>query len=92
MNLFEFVKLKAALAKNFHIQPTEIDKMPYWEYELFVEQLSNLVKEENDNQKAEMDKYDIDNIKKISNPSYMNKTISSMQPKMPSMPTLPKIG
>lgn len=92
MDLNEFIKLKAALAKNFHIQPTEIDKMPYWEYELFVEHLSNLVKEENDSQKAEMDKYDIEGAKKMANPSYMSKTISSMQPKMPSMPSLPKIG
>ena len=45
------------LSKNFHIQPTEIDKMPMWEYEMYIMQLNEIVKEENEGQKREADKY-----------------------------------
>jgi hypothetical protein len=42
-----FVKVKATLAKQFHIQPSEIDQMPMWEYEFFVDHIQEMIKEEN---------------------------------------------
>lgn len=73
------------MAKNFHIQPSEIDLMPMWEYELFIKYLNESVEEENKSQQAEMDKYKINDYKKMADPSRMNKNM--FQPKMPSMPT-----
>lgn len=70
------------MTKQFHIPPQSFDKMPYWEYEIYLKLLSDLVKEENDSQKKEMDKYHISDYAKMSNPSNMRKM---MNPKMPSM-------
>lgn len=78
------VRNKAALAKNFHIQPSEFEKMPYWEYELFIENLNDMIKEENERNKSEEDKYS----------NYKNFNPNSYKPKMPAtpkMPTIPKI-
>ena len=85
INIQNLVTNKVHLAKNFHIQPSEIDKMPMWEYEMFMKTLNEVVDEENKNQKKEMDKYDINSYKKMTNPSNMNKM---MNPKMPSIPSM----
>ena len=86
MDLWEFVKIKASLAKNFHISPLEFDKMPVWEFELFMKHLNNLIKEENDNQKNEMDKSGISNMQKnMNNPSKMASNMKMPSMKMPSM-------
>jgi hypothetical protein len=89
INIENLVTNKVHLAKNFHIQPSEIDKMPMWEYEMFMKTLNEVVKEENKKQKDEMDKYDINSYKKMANPSNMNKMMNSSIPKMPSM-NIPK--
>lgn len=87
IDIMNHIKTKASLAKNFHIQPSEVDMMPMWEYELFMKALNDLVKEENDNQQKEMDKYNINDYKKMSNPSNISKYTHG---KMPSMPSIPK--
>lgn len=86
IDVINLIKMKASLAKNFHIQPSEIDGMPMWEYELFISELNNQVKEENDQQQREMDKYNIPDPKKMSNPSNAMKQYSGNIPKMPSIP------
>lgn len=60
--------------------------MPMWEYELFISELNNQVKEENDQQQKEMDKYNINDYKKMYNPKNLQK--SYPQPKMPSLPKI----
>jgi hypothetical protein len=89
INIENLVANKVHLAKNFHIQPSEIDKMAMWEYEMFMKTLNEVVKEENKKQKDEMDKYDINSYKKMANPSNMNKMMNPTMPKMPSM-NMPK--
>jgi hypothetical protein len=89
INIENLVTNKVHLAKNFHIQPSEIDKMTMWEYEMFMKTLNEVVKEENKKQKDEMEKYDIDSYKKMANPSNMNKMMNPTMPKMPSM-NMPK--
>ena len=81
--------MKAALSKNFHIQPSEIDMMPMWEYEIYIGSLNEMVKEENDKQKAEMDKYHVDDYKKMAESKNPQKTMQASMPKMPSI-NLPK--
>ena len=89
IDIVGLISNKVQLAKNFHIQPSEIDKMCMWEYELFMKELNNVVKKENKEQKAEMDKYDVKGMQKMSNPNNM----SRMMPKMPDMGSIkiPKI-
>lgn len=76
IDLLHLVKIKSSLAKNFHIQPSEIDNMPMWEYELFIKYINESVKEENEEQQKEMDKYNINDYK---------------NPKLPTAPKMPKI-
>ena len=87
INLVENIKIKAALAKQFHIQPSELDKMYFWEYELFIMQINDLVKSENDQQKAEMDKYHVGEYMNMANPRNMQKMMNKGMniPKMPNM-------
>ena len=87
IDLHRLIELKATIAKNFHITPSEIDAMPFWEYELFIMSLNEQVQEENDRQKAEMDKYHVDEHMDSMRPGKMQKTMSSMTPKMPAMPS-----
>lgn len=81
----DIISLKAQLGKAFHIQPSEIDRMPFWELELYVKELERLIKEENEAQKKEMDKSGIREAKKMTNPNYFSKMMSSSMPKMPDM-------
>lgn len=53
--------------------------MVYWEYEMFLDALNDQIKETNEQQQGEMDKYDIDKYQKMAqNPQ-------KMMPKMPNM-------
>lgn len=81
INVVNLIQIKASLAKNFHIQPSEIDKMSMWEYEIFIEEMNKQVKEENDKQKDEMDKYHVNDMMKQNNPKNLQKM---SQPKIPS--------
>ena len=56
IDIKNYIQIKAILAKQFHIQPSELDNMPVWEYEIFVGEINDMVKEENAKNKAEMDK------------------------------------
>ena len=88
MDLMHLIKMKATLAKNFHIQPSEIDEMPVWEYELFIQYINDEVKEENDKQQKEMDKYNINDYRKMSDPSKIQKMSQPQMPKMQMPSTL----
>ena len=67
IDIKNYIQIKAILAKQFHIQPSELDNMPVWEYEIFVGEINDMVKEENAKNKAEMDKVGYDKIQKITN-------------------------
>ena len=79
--MVHLIRTKAALTKNFHISPNDIDKMMMWEYEIYLDCLNELVKEENDGQQAEMDKYKIHD--HMKNANRMQRQASN--PKMPNM-------
>lgn len=68
----ELISVKAQLCKAFSIQPSEIDKMAFWEFELFVKELERLTKEENERQKGELDKSGAKDAMKMTNPNYMH--------------------
>ena len=85
INLMEHIKLRAILAKQYHIQPSEIDQMPFWEYELFIKYLNDAAQEENDKQQAEMDKYHVGEYMNMTRPGNISKMTQSAIPKMPNM-------
>ena len=96
IDIINYIKTKAILVKEFHIQPSEIDNMPVWEYELFIKEINNLVKDENKRNQQEMDKAGYKDAQKMTNPNYAsrmaNKQMSNMNNfKMPSMPSMPKL-
>lgn len=89
IDISNLITLKATLAKNFHIQPSEIDTMPYWEYEIFRDSINEQVKEENDRQKAEMDKYHINEHMDNMRSGKMQKMMSpKFNPQMPNFGTM----
>lgn len=91
INVRNLIINKAQLAKNFHIQPSEIDNMKMWEYEMFMQELNEIVKNENKDQQKEMDKYHLGDVQKMTNPKNMSKM---MNPKIPDMSQvkMPSIG
>lgn len=70
--------------EKLHIQPSEIEKLPYYEFEYTVEIYNDIMKERNEEEKkqsqATQDNYDINKMQK--------KMSSYKQPSMPkiSMP------
>ena len=55
VDIRHLIYTKSVLLKNFHLLPSEVDRMCYWEYEYLIEDLNKQVKEENDNQQAQLD-------------------------------------
>lgn len=93
IDLINYIKVKSILAKEFHIQPSEIDRMPAWEYELFMKEINQAVKEENERNQKEMDKAGIDKAQKMNDPKHINKMQKQYTPKMDNfkMPAMPRL-
>jgi hypothetical protein len=71
--------------EKLHVQPSELDRLPYYELEYTIEEYNEILKERNEKSDkstgAEMDKYNVGNM--------MSKAQSSLKaPKMPSMPSI----
>jgi hypothetical protein len=81
MDIMSLINIKASLSKAFHIQPSEIDNMPMWEFEFYIKKINELVEEENDKQQQEMDKHNIKDYQKYANPKNLSKMA---QPQMPN--------
>lgn len=77
------VKTRLYLCRDYHLQPSEIDRMPYFEYEYLLDD----VKEIQDKEKKEQEEQD----KKYGNMDpgrYMRSMQQNIKP--PSMPSMPK--
>lgn len=81
------------MAKEFRLQPSEIDNMQPWEYELFMQEINELVKAENEKNKQEMDKAGVKDAKKMANPNTLKNMQQNAMPKMPTinMPSVSNI-
>lgn len=89
INIENLVQNKVALVRNFHIQPSEIDRMAYWEYEYFLKFANEQIKEENKQQEEQSEGYDMNSMRR--NADSMMKNAQS-QYKMPSMPKMPSFS
>jgi len=83
VNLKNLAKSKLYICKDWHIQPSEIDKLPYYEYEWMIEYINEDYKEQEKRSKEEQKQYD--SMKK-GMPN-MNNIMKGYQ-----QPTLPKIS
>lgn len=75
VNIENLVQNKVELVKNFYIQPSEIDALPMWEYEKYIELINEYVKRENEQHEEQKKMYDT----------------KFKQPSMPKMPKVPGI-
>lgn len=88
IDLINLIKTKVALSRNFYIQPSEIDRMYFWEYEYMVKEVDEMVKEENKRNEETNKGYDMNSIHRQQS-SMMSSVGKNM--KMPSMPKMPSI-
>ena len=90
INLRNLVKNKLFICREYHISPSEIDKMQYWEFEWYTDNIQEINKEEEKRQKAQEKEQAA--MKSSMNPRSMMSSISSSMPKMPTMGTMPSIN
>lgn len=84
----DLISIKAQLCKAFGMQPSEVDKMAFWEFELFIKEMERLTKEEQEQQKKELDKSGAKDAMKMAKPGYMQKMMQSQANAMPKMPNM----
>lgn len=79
VNLDNYIKVKFAFMYHMQISPEQIDNWPYWEYEDYVELLTDVLKKKQQNEKeSSSQQSSMDPSKDAS--KYMSKM------KMPNMP------
>lgn len=92
INTGNLAQNKILICKEWNIQPSEIDRMPFYEYEMMREQISTIQKEQEKRQKEEEKKYS--GMKQNMNPTSMMNSMRNMPGmKMPSLPrvSMPRI-
>lgn len=72
--------------ENWHIQPSELDALPFYEYEISVEEYEKILKERKEEQNKQQSSYDTANPSKMSS-NMLRQAQSSM--KVPKM-TMPR--
>ena len=90
VNLRNLVKNKLFISKEWHIQPSEIDKLVYYEYEEFLEEINEYNKEQEKQQKEERKQYDNMN-KSMPNMNNMGSMMKNYQNSLPKV-SLPKLN
>ena len=81
------VKNRLYITKETHVQPSEYESWPYYEYEYFIEDLREYIENENKKNEEENKKYDMTSMK--SNISKLTGSIPSF--KTPTLPKAPKL-
>lgn len=87
VNLRNLVKNKIHICKDYHIQPSEIDKLIYFEYEWYLDEIREIQTEEEARNKEQEDKY-----KGMGSFSDMQRNIKMPQMPQVSTPSLPKVS
>ena len=84
VNLRNLAKSKLFICKDWHIQPSEIDKLAYYEYEELIEDINEYNKEQEKRSKQEQEEY---NSIKSSMPN-----VNNMQKNLMGNMKLPKMS
>ena len=85
VDIRDIINIKAQLGKAFHIQPSEVDKMPFWELEYYIKELEKMVAEENEENQNEVNKAGIGKLGQMADPKNMSKMMSAAAPKLPDI-------
>lgn len=80
INLKSLVQSKLVIAREYHIQPSEIDALPYFEFEAYKDEISATAKKEKEEQEKREKEYS----------SSKFKTPKVQTPKMPKV-SIPKL-
>lgn len=83
IDLKNLVKNKLYICKEYHIQPSELDKLVYYEYEWILEEIKILQKEQEKQQEAQSKEYE--SMRKYSNPSSMMNNFKMPNLSMPQV-------
>ena len=89
VNIENLVQSKVVICKNFNIQPSELERMAYWEYEMTVKECEKIAEEEKKRQEEQQDGQP--GAKGYQ--SQANRMMRSYQSQMPRIPnpTMPKM-
>jgi hypothetical protein len=86
VDIRNLVRSEASLLKNLYLPPSEVECLPYWQYELLTESLEELFKKDKEEQENG------DGVKMPKGmPSLKDIQSGKYTPKMPSMPKMPSI-
>ena len=102
VDIRNLVKNRLYIAKDFNIQPSEIDRLQYYEYEIMLDEIKDEQKKEAQRQKEQEEQYQ--NSSRTPNMNNIMRQAQTSIPKMPnygsgsgfkmpsvSMPSIPKI-
>lgn len=89
VDIENLVRSKVDIAKDFNIGWFDIGNMPYWEFELLVDEIVDIAEKEKEKQDEQEGKYDANSFVKNSNSMVRN---TQRQFSMPSTPSLPNIS
>jgi len=89
INLRNLVKNKLFICKEYHLQPSEIDRLYYYEYEWILEEINILQKEQEKQNEAQQKEYD-----SMRSNMNMGKMMNNMKSSMPNMGSMkmPNMG
>ena len=76
------VRSKLYICRDYHIQPSEIDRMVYFEFEYIIEDVNKEAKEQEKKNKEDQKQYE----------SMRKGTSSYKTPQAPKMPSMPKVS
>ena len=91
VNMANLVKNKLYICKEWHIQPSEIDRLQFFEYEQMLDEIQGYNKEQEKQQKEQQKQYDsmqssMKNMNSMSNYNNISKQMNANLPKV----SLPK--
>lgn len=82
----QIFKNQLYICKDYHIQPSEIDRMPYYEYELILEEI-NAIQKQQEKENENQEKHQSQMMKNMNPNSMMN----SMKGSISNM-SMPKVN
>lgn len=90
IDLANLVRNKLYICKEYHIQPSEIDRMMFFDYEVLLQNINEIQTEQEKENEKQQEQYN--NMQSSLNPSSMMRNMQASMPKM-QMPSInmPKI-
>jgi hypothetical protein len=89
VNTENLVKSKLYICKEYHIQPSEISILPYYEYEIILEEIK-VIQKEQEGERERQEKQQAD-MQRNMNPSSMMNSARNSMPSMGNI-SMPKVN